>query len=90
MATQPVTIRDFKYEPEKIEIAAGDTVVWTNLGKRAHTVTSDTTDSTGAPTFDSEDILAGETFSREFSGQPSSIDYHCSHHAAMKGRIVVR
>src|SRR4051812_12573529 len=57
----PVTIQDFQFQPANINVQVGDTVMWTNSGRTAHTVTSDSN------AFDSGRLNAGQTFSFTFS-----------------------
>ena len=88
-----VTIKNFAFMPETIEVPAGTTITWTNQDDFAHTVTSGTPDEqTGR--FDSELGSLGEhaasgtmaTFTAE---EPGEISYFCRFHPRMKGTIVV-
>jgi plastocyanin len=88
------------FEPKEIEVAAGEKVTWTNVGKVAHTVTADKSkaaDSSlvsvpaGTKEWDSGFVAEGESFSRTFR-KPGSYRYICIPHegAGMGGSVVVR
>lgn len=77
-----VVIVDFAFDPVRIEIAAGETVTWTNTGAERHTVTAD--DST----FTSGDLAPGERFSQTFAAA-GSYTYRCRIHPSMTGTVVV-
>lgn len=74
-----VAAKDDVFEPQRMVIAPGDTVVWTNEGSSPHTVTADD----GA--FDSGEIAPGESFKRTF-GKKGVYFYFCAYHGA-GGRI---
>jgi plastocyanin len=77
-----VTIQDFVFSPDVLEVAAGTTVTWTNNDVTQHTVVS--TDG-----FFESDILAeGNTFSFTFE-DAGTFDYICSLHPNMTGQVVV-
>lgn len=85
-ATAAVTIAGFAFEPPSIEVAAGDTVVWTNEDGVAHTVTA------GEPgaaqdTFD-ESLDAGATAEISFD-EAGTYPYFCAIHPSMTGEVVV-
>ena len=63
-------------------LAAGQTVTWTNTGAQQHTVTADDT------SLDSGLIDPGNTFSFEFD-TPGIYTYHCTPHPWMKSTITV-
>ncbi len=77
------------YAPDKITVVIGvnASVTWTNKDTAAHTVTS-TSVPTGASTFDSGNMNAGQTFTYNFT-QPGTYQYHCSYHSWMTGTVVV-
>jgi hypothetical protein len=56
----PVAIEDVGYEPQTMFVAVGSTVVWTNVGRKPHTVTS--TDGL----FDSGVLAPGARYTRQF------------------------
>ena len=77
------------YAPDKITVVLGvnASVTWTNTDTAAHTVTS-TSVPTGASSFDSGNMNAGQTFTYNFT-QPGTYQYHCNYHAWMTGTVVV-
>lgn len=81
--THTVNIQGFVYVPSSLEVAVGDTIVWSNLDVVAHTVTADS----GA--FDSGNIAAGESW-RYVATSAGSYSYLCTFHPTMKGMLVVR
>jgi plastocyanin len=86
--TQPsdkraVTIKGMRYSPDKLEIKVGDTVTWTNLDDRDHTVVA--TDGS----FKSGNLSRGESFSFKFK-KPGTYTYACKYHPRMKATIVVK
>src|SRR3954452_3003880 len=81
-ATQPVQIQFQNFSPSPIDILPGETVEWSNVSERRHTVTADD----GA--FDSGDLFGGDKFSREFDSA-GTVAYHCTVHEGMVGEIDV-
>lgn len=83
-ATAEVGIADFRFSPAYTRVEPGDSVVWTQRGS-VHTVTS----RAGAPeSFDSGDLITGQTFTRSFP-TPGRYAYHCTIHAEMRGVVQV-
>ena len=78
-----VTISQLRFEPQRLEIHAGDVVVWKNADPLAHAVRVDSSGIT-SPLFD-----PGEQWSHRFI-RPGSYTYHCTPHPFMKGEIVVK
>jgi plastocyanin len=78
-----VAMKGMKYEPDKLEVAAGDTVVWTNQDDRDHTVVA----KDGS--FKSGNISRGESFKYQFK-KAGTFAYACSLHPRMKGTVVVK
>jgi plastocyanin len=79
-----VDIRDFAYSPDVIEIAAGDTVTWTNQDQVPHTATGEDRDVLQSGT-----IAPGASFSQVFP-EAGEFGYHCEFHPNMSGTIVVQ
>lgn len=77
-----VTIKDFAFMPQTIEVPVGTTVTWTNQDVTQHTVYS----KTGV--FQSDILQQGDTFSYTFD-EPGTYDYICSLHPNMMGQVVV-
>jgi len=70
------------YSPTALETSVGVTVTWTNDDTTVHTVT--------APdgSFDSGNIMPGETWSHTFT-ERGEFNYSCTPHPWMRGRVVV-
>src|SRR5581483_8049510 len=80
----PVTIQNFSFSPNFLEISVGTTVQWTNAADQtAHTVTAD-----DGKTFSSPTIAPGKTFSFTFN-QANTYTYHCAIHPSMTATIKV-
>jgi plastocyanin len=87
MAKQTVDIvgeaPNWKYDPAKKPVGAGDTVTWHNQTTATHTATSDKGD------WDTGDIKPGG-HSKEIEFKEKGLQrYHCSHHPTMKGAVEV-
>lgn len=79
----PVSIEFSDYRPDLQDVLPGETVLWSNVSTRTHTVTSDT------GLFDSGDVTSGGRFSFTFN-EPGSYRYHCTIHTTIVGEIDVR
>ncbi len=77
-----ISIEDFAFAPDTIEVPAGTTVTWTNNDGVPHTVTADD----GA--FDSGTLNSGASFSVTFD-EPGTYAYHCAFHSRMTAQIIV-
>lgn len=82
-ADTPVDIRDFAFNPNPIEIAAGGTVTWTNQDEVPHTATGNE-----RGVLQSGTIQPGASFTQEFP-TPGTFDYFCEFHPNMTGQIIV-
>lgn len=82
-ATTTIAISDFIFNPDNVEINAGESVTWVNDDSSSHTVTSDD------EAFDSGTIAPGETFALDFP-TAGSFPYHCDFHTSMKGTVIVK
>ncbi len=80
--TVAVSIFDFGFDGETVEVPVGTTVTWTNDGQVIHTTTSND------GLWDSNIMNAGDTFSYTFD-EPGAYEYLCSLHPTMVGTIVV-
>jgi len=70
------------FDTPSLSASAGQTIMWTNTGTQAHTITADDN------SFDSGSIDPGGTFS--FSPTAAgTFAYHCTPHPWMKGTITV-
>lgn len=82
--------KDKSYDPNPININAGDTVVWTNSDNDIHSVTSggDEGPSIGQE-FDSGIIGSGKSFTHKFENL-GTYEYFCSMHPPMVGEVIVK
>jgi aldose sugar dehydrogenase len=86
-----VGVRDLQsYDPNPINIKAGDTVTWINADLVAHTVTSGKNYDplTSGKIFNSGSIISNGEYSHKFT-KPGVYDYICLFHPNMKGEVVV-
>jgi plastocyanin len=81
--THTVRIEGMKFVPERLEVAAGDTVVWTNKDLVPHTVTA-----SGAKVESGE--LAPNRSWRFVAKRKGEMAYICRLHPVMKGLLVVK
>jgi plastocyanin len=79
-----VEISNFAFMPPEIIINKGDTVVWINQDSAPHTIKSDVGNEINSGT-----LSNGQKYSHTF-GSSGIFGYHCSIHASMKGKVVVR
>jgi plastocyanin len=78
-----VTVKNFSFSPNALEIQPGDKVVW-KVESGTHTVTADDN------AFNSGDMnSASPPFEQTFA-TAGEIPYHCNHHPAMKGKVTVK
>ena len=82
-----VSMENFVFVPDRLEISVGTTVTWANGDATRHTVTSGA-DDTDDGVFDSGDIAPGERFSHTFD-DPGEFAYFCDIHPTMTGVVVV-
>jgi plastocyanin len=78
-----VTIKDFKFGPDTLQVKVGATVTFTNADGQQHTATSDDSGAFDAGAIDpagSKDV----TFDKA-----GTFTYHCSFHPFMHGTIEV-
>ena len=78
-----VKIEGMKFVPERVEVAPGDTVTWTNADIVPHTVTAP------RAKIESGELMQGKTFRRKF-GRKGDVPYVCRLHPGMKGVVSVR
>jgi plastocyanin len=79
--TASVSISGFAFNPGTLTVAAGTIVTWTNNDSMQHTVTGGE--------LDSQKLAQGQTYSHTFN-TPGTIDYICTIHPSMKGKIIVQ
>lgn len=82
-ATSNVTIQNFQYQPSTLQVAVGDTVVWTNQDAVPHTVTSP-----GSSPLNSGLLNQGNTYSFTFQAA-GTYTYSCQVHPTMNGSVQV-
>ena len=80
---QEVSIEFSDYRPSQLDVLPGETVLWTNVSVRTHTVTSDT------GLFDSGQVESNDRFSFRFN-QVGTYRYHCTIHPSITGEVDVR
>ena len=78
--THQVAIRGMQFVPARLDVDAGDTVMWTNEDVLPHTVTSQ-------GIFDSLAMTPKQVWGWSFM-QPGDWPYGCSFHPTMHGVIV--
>jgi plastocyanin len=78
-----VTIEGMKFVPERLEVAAGDTVTWSNKDLVPHTVTAP------AAGIESGTIASGATWQTVMRSRGET-NYVCRFHPTMKAVVVVK
>lgn len=79
-----ISIKNFLFNPQKINIQKGTAVTWTNDDSVSHTITSDSDNLLNSPT-----LSPGQSFSFTFANT-GTINYHCNIHKTMQGTVVVQ
>ena len=79
--TVNVTITNFNFAPQTVNVNKGDTVVWKNTDSVGHNVIG--------KGFVSQTLENGKTFSFTFKDS-GTFDYVCSFHSGMKGQVIVK
>jgi plastocyanin len=82
-ATVPVNVQFSEFGPSQVDVLPGETVEWTNVSERRHTINADD------DSFASGDLFSGDTFARRFD-EVGAFPYHCSVHQGMIGEVDVR
>jgi plastocyanin len=75
-------MRNLAFEPARITVDAGTTVVWRNNDQVEHTVTA------SDRSWDSGIIRPGASWERTFT-RPGNFDFYCTPHPFMKGVVIV-
>jgi plastocyanin len=82
-----VTMKSLSFEPKKLEIQPGASIVWKNGSRTKHSATSDD----DAKTFDSGLIAPGESSNAVRFATEGEFKYHCKIHGKMmSGTVVVK
>jgi plastocyanin len=76
-----VSVQFQAFGPDTLDILPGESVIWTNVSERNHTVTADD------GSFDTP-LAPGATFAQEFDAS-GLFAYHCTIHAGMVGQVNV-
>lgn len=79
-ADHNIAIQGMKFSPASISVAAGDTIIFTNMDAAPHTATA----SDGS--FDTGRLGRGESARVTIIG-PGTFDYICLLHRSMKGTV---
>lgn len=74
-----VSVNDFDFSPNSIQIEPGTTVTWTWTGKEDHDVNGDGLESP---------VQKTGTYQYTFE-KPGQYDYECTLHPIMRGRVIV-
>lgn len=82
--TVEVTIQNYTFEPAKLHIKAGTTVVWNNRERRV----SHSIQMLGADSFESERFFPDESWQHTFN-KAGTYHYSCGPHPQMHGTIIV-
>lgn len=81
--THTVRVEGMKFIPERLEVAPGDTVVWTNKDFLPHSVTST------EARVESGDLAPDKSW-RFIARKKGEMHYICRLHPVMKGVLVVK
>ena len=84
LSSTEVVMNDNTFSPTSITIQVGDSIVWMNKGKYAHTATADD------GSFDTKDVSSGAKSKAVKFATAGEFKYHCIHDSAMKGTVVVK
>lgn len=83
------TMGDKSYSPNPVEVKIGETVTWTNNDSQIHTATSGSVGvEDSGKVFDSSILSPNATFDSKFD-KAGEIDYYCTLHPQMVGKVVV-
>ena len=81
---------DKSFNPNPINIDAGDSVTWTNSDNDIHTVTSGSDEGPSiGQEFDSGTLGEAQSFTHKFEN-PGTYEYFCSIHPSMVGEVIVK
>ena len=77
-----INIVDFRFEPEELTVAPGDHITWRNRDVVPHTATA------SDKSWDSGNLNRDEEWSM-VAPAAGVLDYICTYHPSMKGRITI-
>jgi len=78
--THTVVIRGFQFTPTRLEVAAGDTVIWKN---------EDIVPHTAKRVFDSKNLDNGQSWIY-VTKKKGTFPYICTYHPTMKAELVIK
>jgi plastocyanin len=82
-----VTMKSLGYDPKRLEVHVGDSVVWTNESLTKHTAVSDDE----GKTFDTGEVEPGKSSKPVKLEKEGEFKYHCKVHGkSMSGTLVVK
>lgn len=81
-STHTVLIQGFEFAPARLEVTAGDTVIWKNQDIVPHTATAQ-------KAFDSKGIDTGKSWTY-VARQKGAFPYICTYHPTMTAELIVR
>jgi plastocyanin len=82
--------QDYSFDPNPIEISAGESVTWTNNDNEIHDITSGNEEEENmGQEFASGILSSGKSFSHTFD-KPGRYPYLCSFHESMTGEVIVK
>ena len=81
--TKTVTMKNFAFDPDDIEISLGDTVQWENQDSFTHSAVADN------KSFDTGNV-PGEERRAVVPKAKGEWPYHCSWHPNMRAKIIVK
>lgn len=82
-----VTMKSISFEPKKLVVQVGDSVVWSNAAFTSHTATSDDE----GQTFDTGEVESEKTSPAVTFAKVGEVGYHCKIYGkAMRGTIIVK
>ncbi|MET9479695.1 cupredoxin domain-containing protein [Streptomyces sp. NPDC006638] len=84
-ATAKITIKNFKFMPDKLTVAPGTKITVTNNDTTTHTLTAITDKA-----WNTGDIAPGKSATFTAPTKPGAYKYMCTIHPFMKGTLTVR
>ena len=82
-APATITIDNFTFGPQELDVGVGTTVTWVNHDDIPHSVVN------GGKAFRSKALDTDESYSFTFT-TPGTFDYFCGLHPHMVGKVVVK
>lgn len=82
--THYIEIKQMQFVPAELEVAPGDSVIWTNEDIVQHNVVEENDGS-----WESEFLSKGESFGIKIT-ESGTLSYLCTIHPVMKGKIMIK